>query len=113
MSNWFRQHLFAIGDAFSQLRRAPGNYFFNILVQIANIYVLVIVVWAIFSWFDHSKGILDDIYRVLNTLVEPYVNIFRRFIPPLGGIDLSPLVAVIVLQVVIQVVYRVLLNVLL
>ncbi len=32
MSNWFRQHFFAIGDAFSQLRRAPGNYFFNILV---------------------------------------------------------------------------------
>ncbi|MCM1512745.1 MAG: ABC transporter permease [Oxalobacter formigenes] len=32
MSNWLRQHFFAIGDAFSQLRRAPGNYFFNILV---------------------------------------------------------------------------------
>lgn len=32
MSNWLRQHLFAIGDAFAQLRRAPGNYFFNILV---------------------------------------------------------------------------------
>lgn len=32
MSNWFRQHLFAIGNAFSQLRRAPGNAFFNILV---------------------------------------------------------------------------------
>lgn len=32
MSNWFRQHFFAIGDAFSQLRRAPGNYFLNILV---------------------------------------------------------------------------------
>ncbi|NLC24537.1 MAG: ABC transporter permease, partial [Oxalobacter sp.] len=32
MSNWFRQHFFAIGDAFAQLRRAPGNYFFNILV---------------------------------------------------------------------------------
>ncbi|MCL1887172.1 MAG: ABC transporter permease [Betaproteobacteria bacterium] len=32
MSNWFRQHFFAIGDALSQLRRAPGNAFFNILV---------------------------------------------------------------------------------
>lgn len=32
MSKWFRQHFFAIRDAFSQLRRAPGNYFFNILV---------------------------------------------------------------------------------
>jgi len=32
MNNWFRQHFFAIGDAFTQLRRALGNCFFNILV---------------------------------------------------------------------------------
>lgn len=32
MKNWLRQHFFAISDAFSQFRRAPGNYLFNILV---------------------------------------------------------------------------------
>lgn len=30
--NWLRQHFFALGDAFAQLKRAPGNAFFNILV---------------------------------------------------------------------------------
>jgi uncharacterized protein YggT (Ycf19 family) len=71
-----------------------------ILGALLNLYTLLVFIWALFSWFDHSRGVLNDIYTVLNTLVEPYVRIFRRFIPPMGGLDLSAFIALIVLQIV-------------
>jgi len=75
----------------------------GLLLALVNIYVILIVIWAIFSWFNHSRGWLSDIYRVLDMVVGPFVNLFRRIIPPLGGIDLSPLIAVIVLQLVVRI----------
>ena len=36
----------------------------------------------------------------LRDAVEPYLSIFRRFIPPLGAFDLSPIVAILALQIV-------------
>jgi len=42
-------------------------------------------------WSSAALGFLRDV-------VEPYLSIFRRFIPPIGPIDISPIVAVLVLQ---------------
>jgi len=44
-------------------------------------------------WSSAALGFLRDV-------TEPYLSIFRRFIPPLGPIDISPIVAVLVLQIV-------------
>ena len=44
-------------------------------------------------WSSAALGFLRDV-------VEPYLSIFRRFIPPLGPIDISPIIAVLVLQIV-------------
>ena len=46
-----------------------------------------------YRWLDSVLGFLRDVS-------EPYLAIFRRFIPPLGPIDLSPMVAILVLQIV-------------
>jgi YggT family protein len=51
------------------------------------------------SWIP-VKGVLYDVYRVLGSVVEPYLRLFRRIIPPIGMVDISPIVAIIVLQVV-------------
>ncbi|MDR2492764.1 MAG: YggT family protein [Coriobacteriales bacterium] len=80
----------------------------NIISTLGSLYTLLVFVWALFSWFDHSKGVLNDIYKALDTLCGPYVGLFRRFIPPLSGIDLSPLIAIVVLQVVVQLLVRIL-----
>ncbi|MDR3136640.1 MAG: YggT family protein [Coriobacteriales bacterium] len=73
----------------------------SLISSAVNLYCLIIVVWAILSWFNTSKkGIVRDVYQVLDTIVSPYVNLFRRFIPPMGGLDLSALVALLVLQLV-------------
>ena len=71
----------------------------SILYSIINIYILIVVVWAVLSWFNQGRGLVSDIYNALDKIVSPYVDIFRRFIPRAGGMDFSPLVAIIVLQV--------------
>ena len=43
---------------------------------------------------------LSAVIGFLNETVQPYLNLFRRFIPPLGMFDLSPIVGIILLQVV-------------
>ncbi len=43
---------------------------------------------------------MQDIAAVLDTIVGPYLNLFRRYIPPMGGMDFSPVVAVIALSVI-------------
>jgi len=44
-------------------------------------------------WSSAALGFLRDV-------VEPFLSIFRRFIPPIGPIDISPIVAILVLQIV-------------
>ena len=68
---------------------------------LGRLYMLLIVAWAIFNWFDHSRGWAHSVYLVLDSLVGPYVGLFRRFIRPIGGMDFSPLLAIIVLQIVL------------
>ncbi|MDR0888966.1 MAG: YggT family protein [Coriobacteriales bacterium] len=70
---------------------------------LADVYTVCIVVWALFSWFPHTHGVLASIYNFLDTIVSPFVNIFRRFIPPIGGVlDISPIIALLVIQVVVR-----------
>ena len=67
---------------------------------VLNFYEILIILYVLMSWFP-TRGILYDIYGVLGSVVEPYVGVFRRFIPPLGGLDFSPFAAILVIQVVI------------
>ena len=82
-----------------------GGALASVLLQLINLYGLMIFIWAIFSWFDHSRGILADIYRVLDTLVGPFVGLFRRFIPTAGGIDFSPFIAILLLQLIARLLF--------
>jgi len=75
----------------------------NIIYAIINFYVLIIIAWAVLSWFRGRKGLVRDIYQVLDKIVDPYVGLFRKFIPVAGGLDFSPLIAIVILQVIIRV----------
>jgi YggT family protein len=69
-----------------------------------QLYSITILAYVIMSWVvgaSRSEGVLR-IYEALGTVCEPYIGIFRRFIPPMGGLDLSPLVALLVLSWVIR-----------
>ena len=71
-----------------------------IVYALGRFYSILIIVYVLMSWFPIS-GIFEDIYRVLGSVVEPYVGIFRRIIPPLGMIDITPIIALLVLQYLI------------
>ena len=44
-------------------------------------------------------GIVSDVYHALGKICGPFLDLFRRFIPPIGGmVDVSPIVALLVLQ---------------
>lgn len=61
------------------------------------IYTLMILARILGSWFPQAQN--NQFMRFLAHYTDPYLNLFRRFIPPLGMIDLSPVVALLALQV--------------
>jgi YggT family protein len=65
--------------------------------KIFLLYILVMIVYAVVSWVPSLRGRWSD---YLAMLVEPVLTPVRRVIPPLGGLDLSFLVVIIVLQLV-------------
>jgi len=69
----------------------------------------VIFVYILSSWLrlPYSPW-LNRIQRFLYDVSEPYLRLFRRVLPSMGPLDLSPIVAVIVLWVLSRVVIRIL-----
>jgi YggT family protein len=74
-----------------------------------TVYILLILVYVLSSWIRLPYNPwLNRIQRFLYDVCEPYLRLFRRVLPPLGPIDLSPVVAIIVLVVIQRVVVGVL-----
>jgi YggT family protein len=73
----------------------------NSLANFLNIYLLLIFIRILLTWFP-TVNWMNQIASFLSPITDPYLNIFRSFIPPIGGLDLSPILAIIVLQVVAQ-----------
>ena len=72
--------------------------FLQVLAQTLSIYTFVLVVRVLLSWFpnlDWSNPLLST----LSSITDPYLNVFRGLIPPLGGLDLSAFVAFFALQI--------------
>ena len=74
-----------------------------------GVYVLLIFAYIIASWIPGGGSpTLERIRQFLYDVCEPYLRLFRRFVPPIGPLDLSPMIAVIVLIIVQRVVASVL-----
>lgn len=84
----------------------------GLIASLLNLYGMFIVAYVVLSWIVMASrsSLLADVYRVLGSICEPYVGLFRRLLPPVAmgsaGLDLSPLVALIVLQIVAGLVRR-------
>ena len=84
----------------------------SFIVLALSIYAWLIVARALLSWFPLRSGtVMYRIYSAIYDVTEPYLSIFRRFLPmPRAGgvgIDLSAIVALVVLFVLIQIVSRI------
>ena len=80
-----------IGDFLEALLR--------VYVILILIYIVVNLLFAFGARPPYSRA-LDAVLGFLRDVCEPYLSLFRRFIPPLGPIDISPIVAILVLQIV-------------
>ena len=70
---------------------------FGVLSDTLRIYSILLLVRVLLTWFpsiDWSNGILS----ALCSITDPYLNIFRGVIPPIGGFDISSILAFLLLN---------------
>lgn len=74
----------------------------NCFIQtVISVYTLILFVRIILSWvtmFWSPSPAFTPIIRVIYELTEPVMALFRRYIPPIGGFDLSPIVIFVLLR---------------
>ncbi len=72
------------------------NFVVGIIAQIITLYSWALIIYILMSWFPNARE--TSIGQFLARICEPYLEPFRRFIPPIGMIDISPLAAFFVLN---------------
>lgn len=79
------------------------GYFAYILVKLANLYSWIIFIYVLMSWIPTRQGTLAEIERILGKICDPYLNLFKKLIPPIGGmVDITPIIALLVLQFAVR-----------
>lgn len=74
----------------------------GILCSLLNLYIIAIIVRLVLSWFPVSQGsVVEQVNHGLRRVTDPVLEPLRRIIPPLGPIDISPMIAIIGLQLVV------------
>jgi YggT family protein len=67
------------------------------LAQVINIYSWILIIYILMSWVPSVQD--SSIGRLFARVCEPFLEPFRRIIPPIGGvIDLSPIIAFLILK---------------
>jgi len=76
----------------------------QLIYQLIDLYTLLLIVYIIMSWLvsfqviNVRNRVVGMIWQALVRLTEPALGFFRRFIPPLGGIDISPILLFLALR---------------
>lgn len=68
----------------------------QLIITLIYIYSYVLIIYILMSWFPGARE--SSFGYVLSRICEPFLEPFRQIIPPLGMIDISPLVAIFVLR---------------
>ncbi|MEH1906815.1 YggT family protein [Nostoc sp.] len=69
------------------------------LATFIQIYTVLLIIRVLLTWFPNINW-YNQPFAALSQITDPYLNLFRSIIPPLGGMDFSPMLAIILLQVV-------------
>jgi len=89
----------------------------QVLVAILNIYELVVVVAVVMSWLFHfnvinySNQFVRIIWDLCSALTEPVLSRIRRFLPDMGGLDISPIVLLLLVFFLQNVLHQVMFKV--
>lgn len=83
------------------VRTDVANYvsaLFEVYIALIFIYILLNLLFSFGLRAPYARW-SDAVLSFLRDVSEPYLRLFRRFIPPLGAFDLSPMIAIIVLYI--------------
>jgi YggT family protein len=76
---------------------------FSSFIGFLQIYLILLLVRVSLTWFPNVNWYAQPFYS-LSRLTDPYLKIFRGIVPPLIGIDISPILGFILLQCIMQIV---------
>ncbi len=76
----------------------PITLLITSLATFLQIYLYLLLARVLLSWFPNINW-MNPPFSILSQLTDPYLNLFRSIIPPLGGLDLSPILGFILLQI--------------
>ena len=72
---------------------------FRVYIVLIFLYILLNLLFSFGMRLPYSRW-SDRLLEFLRDVSEPYLRLFRKFIPPLGAFDFSPMIAIIVLYIV-------------
>ncbi len=75
------------------------NALFYVYIILIFVYILLTMMFSLGLRPPYSR-FTDSIMDFLRDVCEPYLRIYRRFIPPIGMFDVTPIIAIIVLYIV-------------
>ena len=80
--------------------------------QVINLYTWVLIINVIFSWllamniFNSQNKIIISIYFGVKRLTDPLLNPIRNLLPNFGGVDISPVILILILFFIINLMYE-------
>jgi len=89
------------------------NPVFALIILLLDIYKWIVIAAVIVSWLvafnviNLHNNLVRSLVRILEVLTEPVFRFVRRFLPPIGGIDLSPIVVFIAIWFLEYLIYYV------
>lgn len=78
----------------------------NFLIVLIQMYIYVIFAFVVMSWLlsfnviSLQTPIWSQIWNILTSLTNPIFGPLRRYIPPLGGLDVTPIVVLLTLTII-------------
>ena len=83
--------------------------FYTFLLVLGQVFNAAIIARILISWLpiDRDNQTLAPIVEILYQITEPILGPIRRLVPSLGGLDISPMIALILIQVLLDIAARV------
>ncbi len=85
---------------------ASLSLLFTTLSTALQFYLVLLIIRILLSWFPNVNW-YNPPFSILSQLTDPYLNLFRSLIPPLGGLDFSPMLAIFLLSMLSNLLSRV------
>lgn len=93
------------------------NPFIDLIAAIIHLYLICVIAWAVigtlisFKIINGYQPLVQKIMYALNRLIQPAIRPIQKYMPDLGGIDLSPIILILLLNFLSSALYTYLYNI--